>query len=1131
MTDPAPVNEPPVRLLTPSKITAWLDCAHYLTLKHQVEAGVRGRPPFSVGSFAKLLMDKGLEHEAAVEASYVDAGLSIHRVDDKKPGETFADWAARVVGELGTDVDVLFQMPLVHDGIRGVADFLERAVEPATGAVRWDPVDAKLARREAKPGHVLQLCFYAEALGAATGEIPRDLRVSLGSGVAESVGFEAARPYWARLRHQLEDVMAAGPEIETRPEPCDHCVFCEFAPSCEATWREEDSLIYVAWISKLDRAALEAADVTTMAGLAERSEPVPDMRAERLERLRTQAALQVTARNAPDELPPVLPIPPGDDPVWGHGFELLPAPDDGDIFLDFEGHPFWRADRGLFFLFGYVALGADGQWHYHQAWAHDEAEERDRVGELVRDIRDRRAAKPGMHVYHYNHTERSALESMTAEHGVAERALGALIDDGVFVDLFQIVRNAVQVGVESYSLKYLEVLTGYERSHEIDQGAGAVVAYDDYTHDGDEAHLRAIAAYNDDDVRATRALRDWLIELRPDEMPWRADPEREPDEEADEIDALIEELAAFAEGTPQHLLSGLLGYWRREWRAHIAPLIGRLDADATELLDHPDVLAGLHSPEEFVRLGKKGTPLGVPGMRLHFPPQTLAQVFTDKPPTKFIFATSDGLLGFVTADRIDVDAGVLELQWNEGLQELGEVPGAVVENDWVDVKTKWEALLEIARKVQDPANHGALNPLVVRLLERASPTFTSPGPDGGVFTDDVDDLAELVIRLDESVLGVQGPPGTGKTYRGAHMAKALVDVGKRVGIMAMSHQAIDNFLEEIVDVFAADACIELRAVRKVNSKPDSGLAGVTYVTDNKKLADDQFDIVAGTSWAFASKVMQESPVDVLLIDEAGQLALIDAVVAAGAAKSMVLLGDPLQLPQVAQASHPGDSGASALGYILGEEATIPADRGVFIEETRRMHPDVCRFISDRIYEGRLASHAACTMQSTDAGTGLRWLRVEHEGCSTESNEEAVAVADQVRSLLGQNWTDKDGVTQPITTTHIMVVAPYNDQVRLLRRHLDADPATRGIEVGTVDKFQGRQAPIVFFTMTSSSADDMPRGAEFLFSRNRLNVAISRAQCLAYLVCTETLLDSRAKTVDDMLLIATLCAFVEWADPS
>jgi predicted RecB family nuclease len=1119
----------PVRLLTPSKITAWLDCAHYLTLKHQVEVGARGRPPFSVGSFARLLQDKGLEHEAAVEVSYVDAGLSVHRVDEKKRDESFADWATRVAGELGTEADVLFQMPLVHDGIRGVADFLEREVDSETGLVRWEPVDAKLARRAAKPGHVLQLCFYAEALGAATGEIPHELKVLLGSGASESVGFEAVRPYWARLRRQLADVMAEGPEIETRPEPCDHCGFCEFQPSCESTWRDEDSLIYVAWISKLDREALEAAGVTTMAGLAGRAEPVPDMRDERLERLRTQAALQVKACNTPDELPPVLPIPPGDDPVWGHGFELLPAPDNGDIFLDFEGHPFWRADRGLFFLFGYVALGADGQWHYHQAWAHDEAEERDRVGELVRDIRARRAANPGMHVYHYNHTERSALESMTAEHGVAERALGSLIDDGVFVDLFQVVRNAVQVGVESYSLKYLEVLTGYERGHEIDKGAGAVVAYDEYTHDHDEAHLRAIAAYNDDDVRATRALRDWLLELRPVGMEWRADPEREADAEADEIDALIEDLAAFTEGTPQHLLSGLLGYWRREWRAHIAPLIGRLDADETELLEHPDVLAGLRSPEEFVRIGKTGKPLGVPGMRLQFPPQTLTSAFVERPPTKFIFTTSDGLLCFVTGDRVDAEEGVLELQWNDGMQELGEVPGAVVENDWVDPGAKWKTLLELAHKVRDPATHGAPNPLTIRLLERASPTFTGAGPDGGVFTDDVDDLAQLVARLDESVLGVQGPPGTGKTYRGAHMAKALVDAGKRVGILAMSHHAIDNFLDEIVGVFATDPSLELRAVRKVNTKPESGLPGVTYVTDNKKLGDDQFDIVAGTSWAFASKAFQESSVDVLLIDEAGQLALIDAVVASVTADGMVLLGDPLQLPQVAQASHPGDSGASALGYILGEEATISADRGVFIEETRRMHPEVCRFISDRIYEGRLKSHHSCAVQATDEGTGLRWLRVEHEGCSTDSVEEAEVVAEQVRSLLGSNWTDKEGTVRQITTRDVMVVAPYNDQVRLLRRHLGADPATRDIDVGTVDKFQGRQAPVVFFTMTSSSADDMPRGAEFLFSRNRLNVAISRAQCLAYLVCTEPLLDSRAKTVDDMLLIATLCAFVEYAD--
>jgi len=1070
-------------------------------------------------------MEKGLAHEAAVEASYVDAGSAVYRVDGRRPGETFAAWADRVAAALETDVDVLIQMPLVYDGIRGVADFVERVVD-GDGSVRWEPVDAKLARREAKPGHVLQLCFYAEALGDATGVVPEELKVSLGSGTDDSVGYESVRPYWARLRTQLAAVMDAGPEAETRPEPCDHCEFCEFAPACEVVWRDEDSLIYVAWIGKTDRSALEAAGVTAMADLAVRIEPVTGIRAERLDRLRVQAELQVAARQTPDELPPLRLIEPGEDSVWGRGFERMPAPDDGDIFLDFEGHPFWRADRGLFFLFGYVARGADGNWEFRESWAHNEAEERDCVRELVNDIRDRRAANPGMHVYHYNHTERSALESMAAEHGVVERILAELIDAEVFVDLFAIVRNAMQVGVESYSLKHLEVLTGYERSHEIDKGAGAVVAYEDYLNDRDDAHLRSIAAYNEDDVRATRALRDWLVGLRPGDLHWRPDPVHEPSEDADEIDTLIEALAASGEGTLEHLLSGLLGYWRRERRAHMAPILSRLDDDEPELLDDPGVLAGLHGATEFERFGKTGKLLSTPGMRFRFPPQELEPAYASRPPDKMVFTTVEGVLGYLSVSSIDVDNGVLELVWGAANQELGEMPTAAAPDDWVSQKSKFAVLLDLARKVHDPATHGAPSPLALRLLRRDPPAFSGAGPEDGVFSDDVGELADLVVNLDGSVLGVQGPPGTGKTYRGAHIAKALVAGGKRVGIMAMSHHAIDNFLEEVVEVFSTEPSVDLRALRRVSKKPAVELAGVTYVTKNDKLGNDDFDIVAGTSWMFAAKSMSEAPVDVVLIDEAGQLALIDAVVASVVAKNMVLLGDPLQLPQVAQAIHPGDSGASALGYILGSETTIPADRGVFIEETRRMHPDVCRFISERIYDGRLRSHTDCAAQTTDEGTGLRWLRAEHEGCSTESTEEAELVAKQIRWLLGRSWTNKESVDQPITTADIMVVAPYNDQVRLLRDRLDADPATARIEVGTVDKFQGRQAPIVFFTMTSSSADDMPRGADFLFSRNRLNVAISRAQCLAYLVCTEPLLDSRAKTVDDMLLISTLCALVE-----
>lgn len=193
-----------------------------------------------------------------------------------------------------------------------------------------------------------------------------------------------------------------------------------------------------------------------------------------------------------------------------------------------------------------------------------------------------------------------------------------------------------------------------------------------------------------------------------------------------------------------------------------------------------------------------------------------------------------------------------------------------------------------------------------------------------------------------------------------------------------------------------------------------------------------------------------------------------------------------------------------------------------------MHPGVCSFISNQIYEGRLTSHEHCSRQDTQFGTGLRWIEVHHENCATESLDEVQVVAEQITRMIGSTWTNQDGLDAPLEASDFMVVAPYNDQVRLLQNTFQKSRVLAGVQVGTVDKFQGREAPVVFFTMTTSSAKDMPRGPEFLFSRNRLNVAISRARCLAYLVCTEALLNSRARTIDEMRLIGTLSAFVEYA---
>jgi uncharacterized protein len=261
---------------------------------------------------------------------------------------------------------------------------------------------------------------------------------------------------------------------------------------------------------------------------------------------------------------------------------------------------------------------------------------------------------------------------------------------------------------------------------------------------------------------------------------------------------------------------------------------------------------------------------------------------------------------------------------------------------------------------------------------------------------------------------------------------------------------------------------------------------------------------------------------VLVIDEAGQISLADALAMGTSARSVILLGDPLQLAQVSQGVHPPGSGASVLKHLLAQAATIPEDRGIFLTQTRRMHPEVCAYVSDAFYEGRLDAIAECADRSTSLGVGIRWLPVPHDGDRVESVEEAEVIAAEIRRVLGGTFTDAKG-TRPLRTSDVMVVAPYNAQVRLLAERLPA-----GVEIGTVDKFQGREAPVVFYSMTTSSGEDVPHGLEFLFSRHRLNVAISRAQCLAYLVCSPGLLEVNCRTIEQMRLANALCRFAELA---
>ncbi|HUP24044.1 MAG TPA: ATP-binding protein, partial [Thermoanaerobaculia bacterium] len=387
-----------------------------------------------------------------------------------------------------------------------------------------------------------------------------------------------------------------------------------------------------------------------------------------------------------------------------------------------------------------------------------------------------------------------------------------------------------------------------------------------------------------------------------------------------------------------------------------------------------------------------------------------------------------------------------------------------------------------------------------------------------------DAARRLVLQLDGGCLPIQGPPGTGKTFTGAEMALDLVEHGRKVGIVAQSHAVIGNFLDEIWRRADARGATSLHMAQKADEDEgarDPRVARIASRDVGASLASGT-QVVGGTAWLFARPDLENS-VDVLFIDEAGQFSLANALAVAPSAKSIVLLGDPNQLAQPSQGAHPPGSDESVLQHMLGSDMTIAPDAGLFLDRTFRLRPEICRFVSDAFYESRLEpAEAALARSFADGGNGLRYVAVQHSGNKIESIEEVERVRTVIEGLIDSEWTDETG-TRRLTLDDLLVVAPYNAQVELLRERLP-----HGSRVGTVDKFQGQQAAVTIYSMASSTSEDAPRGMDFLYSRNRLNVAVSRAQGLAIVVASPALFRVRCKTPNQMRLANALCLFQEQA---
>ena len=742
-------------------------------------------------------------------------------------------------------------------------------------------------------------------------------------------------------------------------------------------------------------------------------------------------------------------------------------------------------------------------------------------------------------------------------YGTREDEVDQLLRKGVMVDLLRAVRQSLRASVESYSIKKMEQFYGFEREVDLRDAGSSIVAFEQWLELGEgdrpeSTHLERIERYNRDDVVSNVRLRDWLEDRRVElaeltglDVPRPTEREAQVSDElsatAARVAALVQRLAdpaevserssgAIARTAGDWLLAQILGWHRREDKAMWWEFHRLLDLTPEQLVDEDDPI-GLLTPVGPVDDERRGKQV----WRYAFPAQDFDAWRGDAfDPDRKAERPGDSPWDWVAGEVEAIDAANLTVDIRRKLE--APHPRAIVPLPWFRAAAHQERLLEIGEWVAD---HGidAVGPhRAARDLLMDRPPRAGQSPGAALATNDETDLSaarRLVTQLDQTVLAIQGPPGSGKTYSGARMICTLLAGGKRVGITGTSHKVIGNLLRAVL----AAAAIEEVDVRPVqHGSADQVLADERVVRAKNaddvraQLDDGRANLAAGTSWLWASSKLIGG-VDVLFVDEAGQISLANVLAMSQAADSIVLLGDPQQLDQPLKGSHPPGADRSALGHVLGVHATIPAERGLFLETTWRLHPALCEFTSEAFYDDRLESEPHLhiqRLQAADAGldgVGPRLVAHPTSGADNESAEEAEVVARLARSLVdgGATWVDEHGVARPVGWDDVLIVAPYNAQVGAIKRRLPEEA-----RVGTVDKFQGQEAPISLYSMTTSSPELAPRGMDFLYSRNRLNVATSRARCVAVVVASPDLLRVRARTPEQMRLANAFCRFAELA---
>ena len=1105
-------------LYSPSMLKSYLSCKY--TIFNEVNEKKLNLKKIELSKNDQLRLEKGNIHEKDYLKELKKKYKKV--IDLKNSKLSKEEKVPKTIQAMKDGWEVIHGGYLKRGSWRGEFDFLiiNKDVKSKFGDYSYEVIDTKNSNKP-KPDHIIQLGMYTYMLEETQGVLPKRFTIVLKDMIEENVQVNQVNEFFKTHRTNYEKFVTNGID-EIKSEKCGFCQVCSWKEECEKLWIKEDNLNQIGGLTKIHLKKLLELKIDTATKLSKQDSKknIKGFKPEISFRLITQARLQKEFEKSQKPIFENNPI----NLIGKKGFNLLPEPSACDLYFDIESVEDHTYPGGLEYLFGIYYVENEKE-NFEAFWAHNKKEEKQNVINFFKFTKSHFKKYPSAKIYHYGSYEITALLKLTSLHSTNGVDYDNFLRLEKFVNLLNVNKQGLFLSESSYSLKNVEKFYDFKREGDVQKGDVSQDYYSEWIETQDQKYLDEIESYNKQDCHSTYLLHKWLLKIKPEETSWFQTLENQEvelkDWEADILNYQKKvEKGKFQNTSIKQLIFDIIGFYNRENKPSWREFFERKLKSDEELIEDPSCIGGME-------LNSKPTP---DKKSLIYSYKFEEQDFKLKKTKRVIIANNQDLEQKDSAGTIvDIDYQKKEVLLRRGVAS-GILP-KLLSIGPEKPRPNSKLISNTYKFIDSLLNKEKKYKALTSFLEKKVPEIDGiKSGDKIIKSDDfLNEIPKIISNLKDSYLYIQGPPGTGKTYQAGNTIIELLKKNKKIGITGLSHKVIHNLLERIEKLATKKQFAFSGYKRGKFSDEETVFDGEyikTYETDSafENAINDKNtgNVFAGTKFHFASSFYDEK-IDYLFIDEAGQVSVADLISIGNVAKNIVLIGDQNQLGQPIKGTHPNESGQSILDYLLEGKDTIPEDRGIFLNKTYRLNSKLNDFISSNFYEERLICDEQTdkrlikfNKKSKIKDSGIHYIEMNHTNNVQTSVEEFEVIRDLLKDMIGLEFDDQ-GKIRKLTIDDFLIISPYNTQVNLLISKLE-ESKFKNPRVGTIDKFQGQEAPITIISMTSSDSDALPRNKEWFFSRNRLNVAISRAQLASIILFNPKLLDNSPRNIDQIKLM-------------